>query len=858
MNNKFTKNAVKAFNIANKTSMNLNSEELMLEHLFIGILGVKEGIASKILSQVGLDPDETIRSIQEELAHDVTSIKDIINEPLQSKEEIEYKVDVKLSDEIKTVLEKAFESAINSGHNYIGTEHILLGLLMIKDHPFIAELAKLGINYQKIKKELDNFVQYPDFNMGQGNIDPEKVASPVPRQLNGSGENSKQSSTNTILETLGRNLTGEARDGKLDPVIGRDKEIERVMQILSRRNKNNPILIGDAGVGKTAIVEGLAQRIAFGEVSPVLANYEIWSIDTATIVAGSQLRGDIESKILELINEIENRKNIILFVDEIHTIMGAGSTGQNSLDIANILKPALARGVLHCIGATTIDEYRKTFDNDPALQRRFQPVDVDELTSRDTLKVLKQIRPIYEAFHNVKITDVALRAAVKLSGRYITDRYLPDKAIDVIDEACSKNKLNRIQVSSEFKEELEKLSKIVNKKNDALKQKQLDIASKYLDMEREVMAHLKDVEQGMREKWDKKGKVINEDDIIDVVHSWTNIPIYSMKEDNLKVIKKLEDDLDKSVIGQDYACSQVVNSIKRTKAGLSGLERPLASFLFVGPTGVGKTELAKQLAKSLFGSKEALIQVDMSEMMESHSVSKLIGAPPGYIGYDMGGQLTTKVRRKPFSVVLFDEIEKANPDVLNILLQILDEGHLTDAKGRKVDFRNTIIIMTSNIGSEFLNKESSLGIFLGDDQKRKNEEAAHKIFEIEEKILDSLKEYLQPEFINRIDDIIMFRELDKKDVYKIAKLQVNNFLSNVKEESNIEFKLKNEKDLLNHIVKLGFSEEYGAREINRAVKASLENQVAEKILSLKRKSKSKRIRFDIAVEKNQVLVSVSA
>lgn len=931
MNNKFTDNAKQAFNIANRTCTRLNADTLMLEHLFIGILSVQDGIASKVLSRLGLDPNATVKSIEDELAkeglgggmtlnpenhetqnepgnqnnqapqnsqnadgqplqqppHPDENNDQIVSEPsLGEKQKIEQNnsnqqngngvntrqnqsgqqgnKEVIFSTEIKKVLEIAFETSINSGHHYIGTEHLLLSMLNIKGNAFIKELSNLGISYDKVQKELDHFVQYPELPNGADMFD-DKAFSKMPKTQgapvgdNFSKGQKKDSKSAGILGNLGVDLVVQASDGKLDPVIGRDEEITRLMQVISRRTKNNPILIGDAGVGKTAIVEGLAQKIAFGDISPVLANYEIWSIDTASIVAGSQLRGDIETKILDLINEVQQKGNIILFIDEIHTIIGAGSTGQNSLDMANILKPALARGVLHCIGATTIDEYRKTFDEDPALQRRFQPIDVQELNEQDAFTVLKQIKPIYEAFHNVRISDEAVNLAVKLSHRYIKDRYLPDKAIDVLDEACAKNKINRIQLSDTFKKELEVLTDIVNKKNVALQNKNLEEASKLLDTERDLIAKLKTQEEEMKSKWDNVGKIITDKDIVSIVHAWTKIPVHSMETNPAKIVSKLDKDLKTHLIGQDYAVEKVVNSIKRAKAGISGIQRPISSFLFVGPTGVGKTELATKLAESMFGTEEALIRVDMSELMEGHSVSKLVGSPPGYVGHDTGGQLTAKVRRNPYSVVLFDEIEKASPEVLNILLQVLDTGVLTDSKGRKADFKNTIIIMTSNIGSEALEKENTVGLFLGEQAEKEKKE--HRILEIEENIKEALKEYLQPEFINRIDDIIIFRELNKKDIYKITKLHVQQFLNTVQKESNLEFALQNEKKILDHIVKIGFSEEYGAREINRAVKNILENIVADNILSYRSKNGTKRtktkkkVKFQISLIKDEIKIA---
>ena len=849
---KFTKNAIEAVNYANKTCLKLNDKELKLEHLFMGILAVKEGIGSKILARLGLDPEATIKSIHDVLeSTQTTSTKD-------SSEKSDVQVaEVIVSEEIKMVFQKAFDMAINAGHSYVGTEHLLLGLFSIEKNDFIQELAKSKIDAKRIKAEIDGYAQYPDLaNLGNEHGMDRPMPNPQLPQIPGLFPNEDQN-RGSFFENFGRNLTTEAREGKLDPVIGREKEIERVMQILSRRSKNNPILLGDAGVGKTAIVEGLAQRIADGEVSPVLVNYEIWSIDTASIIAGSQLRGDVESKILDMIHEIEEKGNIILFIDEIHTILGAGATSNNPLDIGNILKPALARGVLHCIGATTVDEYRKYFDEDAALQRRFQPVDVDELSEEDTFEVLKQLKPVYEKFHGVEITEEALKSSIKLSNRYISDRFLPDKAIDLIDEACARNKLNRVKFSRQFKNKLEELKKIIEEKNSAMKAQKIEDAALFLEDEKKILFQLEKVEKKMKKEWENGKKVITEKEIKQVVHSWTKIPMNSIEEKVGDIVVKLSNDLETNIIGQNFAVNAVVNAIKRAKAGLAGFDRPLSTFLFVGPTGVGKTELAKQLAKSLFGSKEALIQVDMSELMESHSISKLIGSPPGYVGFDQGGQLTDKVRRKPFSVILFDEIEKASPEVLNILLQIMDEGKLTDSKGRSINFKNTIIILTSNIGAELLRKDSVVGLFLGDkDNVEDSSKTIQVVSEAQERILEELKEYLQPEFLNRIDDIIVFRELIKEDIKSIAKLHINNFLNRTKKENNIAIKAKDEEKLVEKITEMGFSEEYGAREVKRVIRTVIENLIADKILDLNWDSESKKtlnLVLDFDKEKNVIV-----
>lgn len=841
--NKFSKNAISAINYAANFCIELNNSEVILEHLFMGILRVKEGIGARVLASMGIDPVGTLKSIEEELSknnQDVTYTNS--SEPSHNKQ-LDF-TNIKISDDVKKALDRAFDYAVASGSVYVGTEHLLLGLLSIEDNNFVKELNKAGLTFDKVKIKMESSVSYP--NLGFGNLPLTKINNKNQlvrvgnklltgnqRILNPDVDIVSDTQNNDFLNNFGYNLTLEAKKGNLDPVIGRDKEIERVMQILARRRKNNPILLGDAGVGKTAIVEGLAQRIVEGNVSPILLNLEIWSIDTAFFLAGSQLRGDLESKVLDLIKEVENRGNVILFIDEIHTIVGAGSTANNPVDIGNILKPALARGSLRCIGATTVDEYRKHFDEDPALQRRFQPVEVEELSESDTYAVLKVLKTSYEKFHDVKISDSALKAAVKLSSRYITDRYLPDKAIDVLDEACARNRLSRVKLSDSFRENLHKLEDIVKKKNEALRDRDLEKASMFLDEENKLMDEFSKMESGLRKSWNSGKKIITDIDVRQIVSEWTKIPMSVTEQPISEQIKKLVNDLQANIIGQDYATKSVINAIRRAKVGLAGLDKPLASFLFVGPTGVGKTELAKQLAKSLFGSRDALIQVDMSELMEYHSVSKLIGAPPGYIGFDRGGQLTDKVRRTPFSVVLFDEIEKADPAVLNILLQILDEGKLTDSKGRVVNFKNTIIIMTSNIGSDLLFKNTKLGLFNADHIKDKQDSIKinHKMSEVREKVINELKEYLNPEFLNRIDNIVIFRPLNKKDILKIVQLQIQNLVETVRKENRVCIKFTNLNQLISYIADIGFLEEYGAREIKRVIKTILEDKIADFLIS---------------------------
>ena len=845
--NKFTRNAVKSINYAAESCLALGNAEVRLEHLFMGILKVKDGIGIRILSSVGVDPEATLANLEKRLGGgglklEVDNSANVSGDGLDSSattetESVQGEVpeQVLISAEVKSALDKAYDYALEWGHVYVGTEHILLGILSQKDSSFVKELNNVGLTFDVIKSSIENTVQYPTF------VDHDWVSDDLRNKKNhvNADDSDRGKGINyipvgggpSILETLGRNLTLEARLGKLDPVIGRDKEINRIMQILSRRRKNNPILLGDAGVGKTAVVEGLALRLISDDVSPLFSNFEIWSVDTAIFVAGSHLRGDLESKMLDFIREVERRNNVIIFIDEIHTIVGAGSTASNPMDIGNILKPALAKGTLRCIGATTIDEYKKFFDEDPALQRRFQPVEIDELSEASTIEVLKNLRPRYESYHNVRITNSALEAAVKLSARYITDRYLPDKAIDLIDEACARNRLERVRINDEFKKYLRDLREVMSKKDKALRSKDIEEASGLLDVENSLVSKLKKVEKKLKKEWNSSSrKSIKYVDIRRIVADWVKMPLI----DEIPLseqISKLQESLRKNIIGQDYAIDVVVNAVRRAKVGLSGLDKPLASFLFIGPTGVGKTELARELAKSLFGSKDALVQVDMSELMEPHSVSKLIGAPPGYVGFDEGGQLTGRVRRRPFSVVLFDEIEKADPEVLNILLQILDEGRLTDSKGRLVNFKNTIIVMTSNIGSELFFKDNRLGIRLSNDRDEKGENINSKFSLFREKVIDELRDYLSPEFLNRIDDLVLFRKLNRNDVLRIARLHIGKFVESIRKANKINLNFSSVDKIVERIVDIGYSEEYGAREVKRLIKELIENPLAEFLIS---------------------------
>lgn len=677
---------------------------------------------------------------------------------------------------------------------------------MLNNNNFVNELARSGITYREIQEQIKTVVHYPEGILAE----------------------SEREQKETALELLATNLTKLAREGKLDPIIGRDEEIVRVVNILARRSKNNPIIVGESGVGKTAIVEGLAQKIANGEVSSVLAGYEIWSLDTASLVAGSQMRGELEAKVLALIDEISQRGNVILFIDEIHDVLDVGSM-PGSVSVGSVLNPALAKGRLHCIGATTPTEYSKIFTKNPGMARRFQPVFVEELKVEETIKILERLKPIYELFHNVSIDDEAIKQSVKLSARYIADRFLPDKAIDILDEASARARVGKLFYTPKFRELAAKLRDLQYKKNKLMDSKNYEEAAKVREEENRVSKELIEYKRFIRKKWKKQKSKVTVDDIRNVVSEWTGIPVETITVSEAKKLMSLEKKLKSRIVGQLNAIRAVVSAVKRARTGIAEERRPLASLLFLGPTGVGKTELAKQLAIQLFGDLNSFIQVDMSEMMEPHSVSKLIGAPPGYVGFDYGGQLTEKIWRHPYSVVLFDEIEKAHPDVLNILLQVLEEGHLTDGRGRRVNFKNSVIIMTSNIGAEEIGANEELG-FKVITRRGLNELKIDRAYEqMKEKILSKLRERFRPEFLNRIDEIVIFRVLTKDEVRRIVGIQISD-LNKRLEEKGIKVELS--PAMLKAIATEGYSEAYGARPVKRQIQEKVENPLADYILKV--------------------------
>ena len=790
---KFTNRAEKAINIANELAAELGHNYIGTEHLLYGLIEEGSGIASKVLQDQGLTSEKVL---------------DKIDELIGRAEEIDKPAG--FTPRTKRVIENAFIEAKKMGNDFIGTEHLLIGIMVEGDSIAVRILLDSDINSQKLYNELVKVIK-------EGDDDTETSKS------NSSSSRGSYNSTPT-LNQYGTDLTKRATEGKLDPVIGRKDEIDRVIQILSRRSKNNPCLIGEPGVGKTAVVEGLAEKIIAEDVPEMLKGKRVVSIDLSSMIAGAKYRGDFEERIKKCLNEVKKAGDVILFIDEIHTIVGAGSA-EGAVDAANILKPLLARGEIQLVGATTLNEYRKYIEKDSALERRFSPVTVLEPTAEDTVKILQGIRDKYEAHHNVQITDEAIESAVKLSVRYITDRYLPDKAIDLIDEAASRIKMKTYTVPDKIKEIEEQVENLAKEKEDAVRVQDFEKAASLRDKERE----LKDKLEKDKKKWENKNSkavtVLKEDDIAEVISSRTNIPVKRLTQDENEKLKNLEQTLHERVIGQDEAVSAVAKAIRRGRLGLKDPNRPIGSFLFLGQTGVGKTELSKALAETLFGNEDSMIRIDMSEYMESHTVSKLIGAPPGYVGFDEAGQLTEKVRRKPYSVILFDEIEKAHPDVMNMLLQILDDGRLTDGQGRTVNFKNTVIIMTSNVGARLLADKKSLGFSV--DNKDKSKADIKDYEDTKKEVLAELKKQFKPEFLNRIDETIVFHKLNSDDVSKIIDIMLKKVEKRLTEQNIIVEIDKKAKDL---IAKSGVDDNYGARPLRRAIQNMIEDRIAEEIL----------------------------
>lgn len=791
---RFTERAQKVLMLAQEEARRLNHPAVGTEHLLLGLLREGEGIAAKALQSMGVDFNKVRAEIE----------KIVVPGELRTGEEIG------LTPRAKKVLELAHEEGRRQGVSYVGTEHILLGLIREGEGVAARVLIGQGLSLDKVRRQV---------LMLLGGI------GPVPPGHTHAGMARPRTQTPT-LDELGRDLTQLAREGKLDPVIGREKEIERVIQVLSRRTKNNPVLIGEPGVGKTAVVEGLAQRIVEGKVPEILADKRVVTLDMGAVVAGTKYRGEFEERLKKVIEEIKAAGNIILFIDEVHTLVGAGAA-EGAIDAANILKPALARGELQCIGATTLDEYRKNIEKDAALERRFQPVHVGEPTVEETIEILKGLRDRYEAHHRVKITDSAIKAAARLSDRYITDRFLPDKAIDLIDEAASRVRLKSYTAPPDVKELEEKLEKLQKEKEAAVVSQEFEKAAALRDQEQQMRAELEKIKNSWVQKKELDQSIVSEEDIAEIVSSWTGIPVKKLREEETERLLKMEEILHERVIGQDEAVRAVSRAIRRARAGLKDPKRPIGSFIFLGPTGVGKTELARALAEALFGDEDAMIRFDMSEYMEKHTVSRLLGAPPGYVGYEEAGQLTEAVRRRPYSVILFDEIEKAHPDIFNVLLQVIEDGRLTDAKGRTVDFRNTVIIMTSNVGAHLIRREGRLGFKPEAGAAEENYEA------MKNRVVEELKRTFRPEFLNRVDEIIVFHPLSEEHMKEIVNLMLRSIARRITEYGlYLEF-TDAAKEIL---VKKGYDPTYGARPLRRAIQRMVEDRLSEEMLEGRFKS----------------------
>ncbi|MGV3464704.1 MAG: ATP-dependent protease ATP-binding subunit ClpC [Heyndrickxia sp.] len=777
---RFTERAQKVLALSQEEAIRLRHNNIGTEHILLGLVQEGEGIAAKALYGLGLSAEK----IQ-------TEVENLIGKGQDSGQTIHY------TPRAKKVIELSMDEARKLGHSYVGTEHILLGLIREGEGVAARVLNNLGVSLNKARQQV--------------------------LQLLGSNETGNQggspSSANTpTLDSLARDLTAIAREETLDPVIGRSKEIQRVIEVLSRRTKNNPVLIGEPGVGKTAIAEGLAQQIVNNEVPETLRDKRVMTLDMGTVVAGTKYRGEFEDRLKKVMDEIRQAGNIILFIDELHTLIGAGGA-EGAIDASNILKPSLARGELQCIGATTLDEYRKYIEKDAALERRFQPIQVDEPSAEESILILKGLRDRYEAHHRVSITDEAIEAAVKLSDRYISDRFLPDKAIDLIDEAGSKVRLRSYTTPPSLKELEAKLEEIKKEKDAAVQSQEFEKAASLRDSEQRLREKLEETKKSWKEKQGQENSEVTVEDIANVVSSWTRIPVSKLAQTESERLLNLEEILHSRVIGQEEAVKAISKAVRRARAGLKDPKRPIGSFIFLGPTGVGKTELARALAEAMFGDEDAMIRIDMSEYMEKHSTSRLVGSPPGYVGFEEGGQLTEKVRRKPYSVILLDEIEKAHPDVFNILLQVLEDGRLTDSKGRTVDFRNTVVIMTSNVGAEALKRNKFVGFNIQDSNQDYKD--------MKGKVMDELKKAFRPEFLNRVDETIVFHALEKDQLKQIVTLMSEELVKRLKEQ---KIELEISETAKEKIAQEGYDPEYGARPLRRAIQKYIEDRLSEELL----------------------------
>jgi ATP-dependent Clp protease ATP-binding subunit ClpC len=786
---RFTEKAIKVIMLAQEEARRLGHNFVGTEQILLGLIGEGTGVAAKVLKSMGVNLKDARIEVEKIIGRGSGFVA----------------VEIPFTPRAKRVLELSLEEARQLGHNYIGTEHLLLGLIREGEGVAARVLENLGVDLSKVRTQVI------------------RMLGETAEVTSGGSQGRTKTPT---LDEFGSNLTQMAADGKLDPVVGRQKEIERVIQILGRRTKNNPVLIGEPGVGKTAIAEGLAQRIANDDIPDILEDKRVVTLDIGLLVAGTKYRGEFEERLKKIMDEIRSAGNVILVIDEVHTLIGAGAA-EGAIDAANILKPALARGELQCIGATTLDEYRKHIERDAALERRFQPVMVGEPSVDETIEILRGLRERYEQHHKLKISDEALEAAAKLSDRYISDRFLPDKAIDLVDEAGSRVRLINSQLPPAAKELDKELRQVLKNKDDAVRSQNFDQAGELRDREMEIKAEIKAIAQNKKTDTAEGGEspVVTEEDIAHIVASWTGVPVNKLTESESEKLLHMEDTLHTRLIGQDEAVKAVSRAIRRARVGLKNPNRPIASFIFSGPTGVGKTELTKALAAYFFGSEEAMIRLDMSEYMERHTVSKLIGSPPGYVGYNEGGQLTEAVRRRPYTVVLFDEIEKAHPDVFNMLLQILEDGRLTDAKGRTVDFKNTLLIMTSNIGSKVIEKG---GGGLGFEFATTGDAAESQYNRIRSLVNEELKQYFRPEFLNRLDEIIVFRQLNKDEVKLIADIMLKDVCTRLVEQGiTLEFTER----FKDRLVEEGYNPSYGARPLRRAIMRLLEDSLAEEILS---------------------------
>jgi ATP-dependent Clp protease ATP-binding subunit ClpC len=784
---RFTERARQVVVLAQEEARTLKHNYIGTEHILLGLLREEEGLAARVLESL----DITVERVRAQVVRIVGSGEEVTSGQIP------------FTPRAKKVLELALREALSLGHNYIGTEHILLGLVRENEGVAARILLDFDADSDKIRNEVIRMLSGPGGR----------------RQGAGAGAQGEGKKSSKLLDQFGRNLTKLAADGKLDPVIGREVEIERIMQILSRRQKNNPVLLGEPGVGKTAVVEGLAARITKGEVPELLKGKQIYTLDLAALVAGSKYRGEFEERLKKVMKEITQRGDIILFIDELHNLVGAGAA-EGAIDAASILKPALSRGELQTIGATTLDEYRKYLERDSALERRFQQIKVDQPTTEETVKILEGLRERYEQHHRVNITDDALAAAAELADRYISDRFLPDKAIDLIDEAASRQRIKSMTSPPVYRELEDEIEQTRREKEAAIEAQEFEKAANLRDKERQLTNRKRELEDEWTEGEGGERPTVGEEEIADIVSMWTGIPVFKLTEAETKKLIRMEDELHKRVIGQDVAITAVSKAIRRSRAGIKDPKRPAGSFIFLGPSGVGKTELARTLAEFLFGDEDAMVRIDMSEYMEKHAVSRLVGSPPGYIGYDEGGQLTEAVRRKPYSVLLLDEIEKAHPDVFNILLQILEDGRLTDAQGRTVDFRNAIVIMTSNIGAAEIAKNTGIGFTV-------SEETGMSYEDMKSRIMSDLKKVFRPEFLNRIDEVIVFHKLAKDEIKEIIDLMIGRVRAQVAEH---ELQLELDDEAKELLIERGWDPSMGARPLRRAIQRYVEDPLADEVL----------------------------